>query len=97
MNDFNNGRVFFVYGEDQTMIDNVPNDFNTYSNVDENGNDLQKVSVDTNLDSNNSYDEIVSGLTSDTNHYYRMCVQYQDDNNDDTLACGSVMDFTTDN
>jgi hypothetical protein len=96
MNDFDNGRAFFVYGEDEQSIDNVPDDFSNYAEVYEDGDNLQKVSVDTNLDTTATYDEAVSGLNRDTDHFYRLCVAYQDDN-DDTLECGSVMDFTTDN
>jgi hypothetical protein len=97
MNDFNNGRVFFVYGQDESAIADVPSDFTSYSDVNETDNDLQKVSLDSNLDGTATYDELVSGLSRDTEHFYRLCVEYQDDNNDDTLECGSVMNFTTDN
>ncbi len=96
MNDFNNGEVFFVYGEDEGQVEDVEDDFNTYSNVDEDGEDLQKVRVDTDLDSSDSYREEVDGLDDNTRHYFSICVGYEDEDDDDVIKCGSVRSFTTD-
>jgi len=97
MNDFNNGEVFFVYGEDESQIEDVEDDFDSYANVDEDGEDLQKVRVDTDLDSSDSYREEVGGLDDNTKHYFSICVGYEDEYDDDVIKCGSVRSFTTDN
>ena len=95
MNDFNNGRVFFVWGESEDDVEDVENE-DRYSDIDTNGDDLQKSTVDFDLDGSESYDLNVSGLDDNTDHYFRICVEYEDDDNDDTLECGDVEDFETD-
>lgn len=97
MNDFSNGEVFFVYGEDQGQVRDVSNDFDSYNDVDEDGDDLQKVRVDRDLDSSDSYSEVVMSLDDDTRHYYSICVEFEDEDDDDVLECGNVRVFTTDN
>lgn len=96
MNDFDDGIVFFVYGEDENDIDDVENDFDSYTNVDENGDDLQKVLIDSNHDGSDTFTRTVTGLDDATNHYFRICVEYEDEDSDETLTCGSVLDFRTD-
>ena len=96
MNDFNNGVVFFVYGEDEDQIEDVENDFDSYNDVDEDGDDLQKGKVDNDLDGRASYTAIASSLDEDTRYYFQICVEYEDDDDDDTLECGGVEDFRTD-
>jgi hypothetical protein len=96
MNDFNNGRVFFVWGEDEDDIDDVENE-NRFSNIDENDDDIQKQSVASNFSGNDNFEIDVFNLDDDTRHYFRICVEYEDDGNDDTLECGNVEDFETDN
>lgn len=96
MNDFGNGKVFFVYGEDKSMVEDVENDFDTYTDVDESGNDLQKVLVDSSFDGDDSFSYDVSGLDDNTTHYYSICVEYEDEDNDDLLICGNVKSFETD-
>ncbi|MCA9367663.1 hypothetical protein KC887_05400 [Candidatus Kaiserbacteria bacterium] len=95
MNDFRNGRVFFIYGEDEGQVDDA-RDENRYSDIDEDGSDLQKVTVDSDLDSSDSYTETVTNLDDNTAHYFAICVEYEDDNGDDTLECGTVRTFETD-
>lgn len=96
MNDFNNGEVFFVYGENEDEIDDVESDFDSYSDVDEDGDDLQKERVDSDLDSSESYTETVTGLDDNTDIYYRICVGYEDEDDDKVLECGQVRNFETD-
>jgi hypothetical protein len=96
MNDFENGIVFFVYGKDEDQIDDVEGDYDTYSEVDEDGDDLQKEKVDSDLDDDDSYALDISALDSDEDYYYALCVQYEDDDGDDVLACGSTKRFQTD-
>lgn len=96
MNDFSDGIVFFVYGEDDNQIDDVENDFDTYADIDEDGDDLQTVRVDTDLDDADSYAEDIGGLNEDTTIYFRICVEYEDEDDNETLECGSVRSFRTD-
>lgn len=96
MNDFEDGDVFFVYGEDEDMIEDVEGDFDSYRDVDEDGDDLRKVRVDTGLDDDEDYEETITGLDEDTDYYFTICVAYEDDDDDEVLTCGDVEDFTTD-
>ncbi len=96
MNDFGNGKVFFVYGEDKSMVEDVENDFDTYTDVDESSNDLQKVLVDSSFDGDDNFSYEVSSLDDNTAHYFSMCVEYEDEDNDDVLTCGNVKSFETD-
>jgi hypothetical protein len=96
MNDFDNGIVFFVYGEDENQVSDIEDDYDTYNDVDEDGDDLQKIKVDSGLDDDADYTASMSGLNDNTDHYYRICVQYEDEDNDDVISCGSVENFETD-
>lgn len=95
MNDFENGRVFFVYGQDRNQIRDVESDYDTYADVDEDGDDLQKILVDSNLDGHETYTRRVTGLDDNTDYYFEICVEYEDDRGDDTLACGNTENFQT--
>jgi len=98
MNDFRNGIVFFVYGQDEDMIEDVEDDYDEYDDVrdDEENDDFEVVRVDNDLDGDDRYDEEVNNLEEDEDYYYIICVEYEDDDNDETLECGSVRDFETD-
>lgn len=95
MEDFRNGRVFFVYGEDKNDVEDVE-DEDSYNDVDEQGDDLQKVLIESDLDGDEEYSRTVYGLDDDTRIYFRICVEYEDNDDDDTLECGSVENFRTD-
>lgn len=96
MNDFRNGVVFFVYGEDEDQIEDVERDFDTYSDVDEDGDDLQKFRVDTDLDTSATYTGDVFGLDDNTDYFFQICVEYEDEDDDETLSCGGMEEFETD-
>ncbi len=96
MNDFEDGVVFFVYGEDEDEVDAVE-DEDSYSDIDEDGNDLQKISLYSNLDGDRSFGQTVYGLDAHTDYFYKMCVEYEDEDRDQTLECGNVENFETDN
>ena len=96
MNDADDGEVFFVYGTDRNLIEDVEDDFDSYSDVTTRGDRLRKVRVDSGLDGSRSYYEQVRGLTRDTRYYFSMCVGYEDYRRDDRLTCGSTNSFTTD-
>jgi len=95
MNDFKDGRVFFVYGQDEDQVEDIENDYDTYSDIDEDGDDLQKVQVDSRLDGKKSYWRTVWGLDRNTNYYFQICVEYEDEDDDQTIACGGVEEFKT--
>ncbi|HPS21464.1 MAG TPA: hypothetical protein PLO44_01505 [Candidatus Paceibacterota bacterium] len=96
MNDYDNGVVFFVYGQDEDQIGDVQDDYSTYNEVDEDGDDLQKERVDTGLDGDETYTFDATSLDEDTDYFYTICVQYENNDGDDELVCGDVKDFTTD-
>lgn len=96
MHDFDNGIVFFVYGESESMVEEVDTDFGTYDEVDEDSYDLEKVRVHTDLDTSGTFTLNVSGLHDDEEHYFRICVEYEDKDDDDVLECGGVRTFKTD-
>lgn len=94
MNDFEDGTVFFVYGEDEDLVEDAE-DEDSFSDIDEEGNDLQTVRVFNGLDDTREFRLTVSGLDDDTDHYFRICVEYEDEDGDDALECGDVESFTT--
>jgi hypothetical protein len=96
MNDFRNGEVFFVYGEDEDQIEDIADDYDTYSDVDEDGDDLQKFRIDSDLDGDSRYEVRATGLDDNSDYYFALCVGYEDEENDDVLECSSTRDFTTD-
>jgi hypothetical protein len=96
MNDYEDGYVFLVYGEDEDQIDAVANDFDSYQDVDEDGDDLQKVAVDSSLNNSSEYWVNVSSLNEDTEYFYAYCVAFEDEDDDEQLVCGDTESFTTD-
>lgn len=96
MNDFRNGEVFLVYGEDEDEIDDIANDFYSYADVDEDGDDVRKFRVARNQNNDSTYKLNINGLYRDTDYYFTLCVGYEDEDNDEVLECSSTRDFTTD-
>lgn len=94
MNGFNNGLVFFVYGQDRNDIRDVEQDYNNYSSIREQGDDLQKIITDYDLDSRSNYAERVRNLDTNNRYYYRICVEYRDGGSE--IICGHIEDFDTD-
>lgn len=97
MNDFNNGLVFFVYGEDEDQVDDIADDYDEYRDIDEDGDDLQKVTVDSDLDGDSTYYADLRSLDDDTEYYFQICVEYEDEDDDPVIECGGTEDFETDN
>jgi phosphodiesterase/alkaline phosphatase D-like protein len=95
MNDYENGTAFLVYGESETRLDNVTDEYD-FDSVSSYGYELRKVSLSTNLDSDRSFTASISGLHDDTKYFYRFCVQYEDAHGHDRLACSDVEHFYTD-
>lgn len=95
MHDFENGLVFMAYGEDEEMVEDVE-DESSYDDIDTDGDDLRKVRLDTSFDDEDDFSVTVTGLTDDTEHYFRLCVEFEDEDDDETLVCGDVESFETD-
>ena len=97
MNTINNGKVFFVYGEDQSKISSTTPDYDSYDEVLNNldGNDFRAVSVNNDLDEDGwtSFSREVGNLRTDRMHYFQICVEYQ--HSGDNLRCGGVESFRT--
>lgn len=96
MNEFEDGLVFFIYGQDEDLLAEVEDEYDTYSDIEEEGDDLQKVEVDDGLDDEDTYQEEITGLEEDTEYFYAICVQYEDEDGDDVLVCGDIESFDTD-
>ena len=96
MNDFNNGLAFFVYGEDEDQVEDITDEYDEYRDIDEDGDDLQKVFVDDNIDGSISARADIRGLDDDTDIFFTFCVEYEDEDDDEVLVCGDVEEFTTD-
>jgi len=94
MNDFEDGLAFFVYGEDEDAVEDVENE-DTYGDIDADGDDLRKVMLSSSFDGTRTFWATVFGLDENTDHYFRICVEYEDEDNDETLECGNVEEFTT--
>lgn len=94
MNDFNNGTVFFVYGTSKSDVADADS-FDSYTDIDESGDDLRKEKVDGSLDGTSSYWLYVSDLDRGTRYYYAIGVSYEDDSGDSHTRLGSVRDFIT--
>jgi hypothetical protein len=96
MMDFEDGEVFFVFGQDEDQVEEVEDDYESYGDIDEDDEDLMKVRVDSSLDGDEDYEEVVNGLEEDTEYYFQICVGYEDEDDDEVIVCGGVDDFTTD-
>lgn len=96
MMDFEDGEVFFVYGTDEDQVEDVEDDYDSYRDIDEDGDDLQKVRVDSSFDGEDDFSYRVTGLDDDTDYYFQICVGFEDDDDDERIICGGVEDFTTD-
>lgn len=92
MNSFENGDVFFVWGQSSSQINNVDNE-NSYGDVDQDGDNLQKYLVDDDLDSSQSYSLDVYSLEEGEDYFFRICVDYYDGGEE--MECGTVKSFTT--
>jgi len=96
MNDFNNGLVFFVWGDDEDDIEDA-RDEDEYDDIDERGDALQKQQVDFDLDGSDDFSLDVNNLEDNTDYYFSLCVEYEDEDDDQAIKCGSVEEFETDN
>lgn len=95
MNDFRNGIVFVVYGEDQALVRAVSQEANRYSRITQEGDALQKRLLDGDEDGDGEYTFALSDLDLGTAHYYAVGVEYRDQDDNYQIILGSVSSFTT--
>lgn len=98
MNDYEEGLAFFAYGQDEDLVADIADDYDSFDDIDEDGDDLQVIEVEDGLDEGDDwsgYARIV-GLEEDTEYYFAICLQFEDDNGEEMILCGSVEDFETD-
>lgn len=98
MNDYEDGLAFFAYGEDEDAVADIESEYDEFDDIDEDGLDLQVVEMEDGLDEGDDerYELFVTGLDDDTEYFFAMCLQFEDDYGDETIVCGSVEDFETD-
>lgn len=95
MNTSRNGIVFLVYGEDQTAIANIARTYTRFKDIRPQGDALQKVVLDADLDSYQMYTRNIKYLDLNTKHYYALGVEYENAEGNDVLLMGRTQSFTT--
>lgn len=93
MNDGVDGIPFFVYGESRDLVQAVDG-YSEYSDIDEDDELLQKTRLGVWVRGQAEYEKTIEDLEEDTEHYYRMCVEY--DGERSGLVCTGVSRFITD-
>ncbi len=96
MNDFRDGDVYFVFGQDEDQVEDVDSDYDDYNDIEVDGDELDKILVDSHATDRDSYERTIYSLERDTSYYYRICVDFEDDYDDTEMLCGSVREFQTD-
>lgn len=89
--------VFFVYGQDDDLVEDVADDYDTYFDVNEDGQDLRKMHY---LGFGQTGDfgittGTIGGLESDEEYFYTACIEFTNSNNNQELVCGDVEEFET--
>ncbi|MFT7016571.1 MAG: hypothetical protein ACJATX_000536 [Candidatus Paceibacteria bacterium] len=89
---------FFVYGFDSSSINDIEDDYNSFAEIEENGDDLQKESVGV-LDQDDEEDFVLhlNNLELDTEYSYIACVEFLNEITEVNLSCGSEEEFWTGN
>lgn len=95
MNDSRNGIAFLVYGEDKEKVSSVGTDYTRVSRIREDGDDLQKVLLDDDLDRFDTYEETLVFLDLDTTYYYAFGVEYENHADDEVLLMSRTSSFKT--
>lgn len=94
VNDAEYATAFFVYGESNTEVSDVSKEYDSYSDIKTNKENLQKIRMGVGLKGTGSYERVIDDLERGTKYYYRFCIAY--DGDEDGLVCGSVRNLTTD-
>ncbi len=94
MNDGENGIAFVVYGQSEKQVKEITDIYNKYSQVDENGDYLQRTRLGVGLLGKSEYEKTIDDLERGETYYYSFCVEYEGEG--DGLVCSSGKSFTTD-
>lgn len=95
MNDFRDGTIFFVYGEDRDAIRDVEKQYDSYEDIRERGDDRQKIFLDASLTKDKRYKKTLTALDARTRQYYAIGVAYENEDDDMVIMLGNVYSFTT--
>lgn len=95
MNDFNDGVVFMLYGEDSDKIYDVAEDYDEFEDISERGDDRQIVLLDADSDRYNEYSVRVSDLDEHTTYYYAIGVEFENEDHDEEILLGRVSSLRT--
>ena len=97
-NSSENVDAFFVFGTDDEVIEDIPDIYDSYNEIIENGQSLRKVfygELFYVVDS--EFDSIITELDDNTHYYYSACIEFLDENNAPNLVCGNDESFVTEN
>lgn len=97
MNDYREGIAFMVYGSSRTDVENA-DEYLTYNDIPVSGVIVNKTMVNSQFTGRNTIRTSAYSLKAATKYYYRVCVQYfedEDDKTDPELSCGQVASLTT--
>lgn len=78
MGDFNDGYAFFIYGTNLEKVQEVA-EANSFTRIRQSVDELQKIGVDDDVDGRDSFRMRISDLEFGQVYYYRLCVQYVDE------------------
>lgn len=100
MNNYRDGHVFLVYGNDVKAVNDVTKR-DRFTSIYQSGDSLQRVSLNTDVDGTKSFNPQLQFLTPQALFYARLCVEFQtaSEYNRDyqvpTIRCSEVKPFTT--
>jgi len=98
MQDFFDGIAFFVYGTDEARVQGDET-AGSFARISQSIDRLQRISVDDDFDGKADFSRQVSDLLPATEYHYRLCVQYEDEDERGRetlfLRCGDAKSFTT--
>lgn len=94
MNDYRNGTAFLVYGENEDDIRSVSRE-HRYRDIDVDGDYIQKVLLDRDLDEYRTFTETLRYLDLDTTIYAAFGLEYKNDDGDYVILMSNVLSFTT--
>lgn len=96
MNDLSDGTVFFVYSEEEELVQDVAEDYSTFEEVEENDSSLWSGLVDSGVSDDSNFSLEVEDLEDDTTYYYAAVIAYEDEDGEEVMRTGAVRSFTTD-
>lgn len=97
MGDFRNGLAFMIYGTDSEAVVKG-SERGSFSSINQTVDKLQKVVIaDNGVSGDKKYQTKVTDLIPSATYFYRLCVEYEDEDKynslDQVLSCGAVLSF----